>query len=250
MKTVKSLYIEETITIQKQWKTVYLIGGYAALLSFCGTLIDIIFGSASNGNLSELPQTAIERFSEFQQSWLLGLYHLDLLNVIIAITMIPTYFALFALHRKNSLPYAGFAMILFIIGTTIFVSTNSALPMLELSNKYYSTVDETQRMFIAAAGEAMLVRGGHGGLGVFIGFVSLTIASLCMSLVMLHGKIFNRVISYFGIIGYTLLLMYILLVTFVPVIKNIAVIIAAPGGLLALVWILMLSIKLIKFGMA
>lgn len=152
----------------------------------------------------------------------------------------------FTLHRKNSLPYAGFAMVLSIIGTTIFVSTNSALPMLELSNKYYLAVDETQRMLIAAAGEAMLVRGGHGGLGVFIGFVFLTIASLCMSLVMLHGKIFNRTISYFGIIGNTLLLMYILLVTFVPAIQNIAVIIAAPGGLLALVWVLMLGVKLIK----
>jgi hypothetical protein len=248
MGTVESLYVEETSANRKQWEKLYLIGGCAALLSFCGTLADIIFGSASSVNLSELPQTAIERFAEFQQSWLLGLYHLDLLNVIIAIIMIPAFFALFALHRKSSLPYAGFALILSIIGTTIFVSTNSALPMLELGNKYYSAVDEAQRTLIAAAGEAMLVRGAHGGLGVFIGFVLSIIASLCMALVMLQGKIFNRVVSYFGIIGNTLLLIYILLVTFVPAVQNIATIIAAPGGILALVWVLMQGTKLIKMG--
>jgi len=247
METLSSLNIEETPIIEKQWRKVYCMGGYAALLCFCGTLADIIIGSIYSGDLSEVPRTAIGRFSEFHHNWLLGLYHLDLLNVIIAITMLPVYFALFAIHRKKNLPYAAFAMILSSIGTTIFVSTNSALPIFELSNKYYSVVDETQKMFIAAAGEAMLVRGEHGGLGVFIGFVFLTIASIGMSLVMLHGKIFSRTISYFGIIGNTLLLMYILLVTFVPQIQMIAVIIAAPGGVLALVWILILGIKLLKW---
>ena len=232
----------------KQWRNMYLIGGYAAFLAFSGTLFDIIFGSITSGDLSELPQTAIERFSEFQQNWFLGLYHLDILNLIIAIIMIPVYFALFAVHRERNLAYAAFAMVLSFIGTIIFISTNTALPMFDLSLKYYSVADEGQKHLIAAAGEAMLARGGHGGLGVFIGFVFTTIANICMSLVMLNGRIFNKITSYFGIIGYTLLLMYILLVTFAPKIQNIAAVIAAPGGLLALAWVLMVGIKLIKMG--
>lgn len=63
---------------------------------------------------------------------------------------------------------------------------------------------------------------------------------------MLHGKIFNKITSYFGIIGNTLLFVYLILVTFVPAIQNIATIIVAPGGLMALAWILMMGIKLIK----
>lgn len=231
---------------KKQWENIYLIGGFAAFLAFSGTVFDIIFGSSSSGNLSELPQTAIERFSEFQQNWFLGLYHLDLLNIIIAIIMIPVYFALFSVHRKNNLAYAALGFVLCIFGTIIFVATNTALPMLELSNKYYSAAEETQKILLAAAGEAMLARGGHGSLGVFIGFVFSTISSLWMSIVMLQGKIFNRIISYLGIIGYMLLLIYILLVTFIPKTQNIATIIAAPGGILALAWILMVGIKLIK----
>lgn len=230
----------------RQWRKVYLFGGYAALIAFCGTLADIILGSITNRNLLELPQSAIERFIEFQQSWLLGLYHLDLLNVVIAMIMIPTYFALFALHRKSNLPYAAFALVISFLGTSVFISQNSALPMLELSIKYHAAADEAQKLLFAAAGEALLVKGVHGSLGVFLGFILQSTAGICMSLVMLHGNIFKRTVSYFGIIGNTLLIVYIFLVTFAPAIKKVAVIIAAPGGILAIMWILMVGFKLIK----
>lgn len=146
-------------------------------------------------------QTALERFSEFQQNSLLGLYHLDLLNVIISIVMIPLYFALFAVHRKTSLPYAAIVLVIAFIGTTVFVSTNTALPMLELSNKYFAAGDETHRTIIAAAGESLIARGEHGSPRVFIGFTLSTLSSILMSFVMLNGKVFKKVVSYFGIIG-------------------------------------------------
>jgi hypothetical protein len=90
--------------------------------------------------------------------------------------------------------------------------------------------------------------GEHGSLGVFIGFGLSTIASICMSLVMLHGKVFKRTLSYFGIIGNALLLINILLLTFIPTIQNVAVAIAAPDGLMALAWLLMVGIRLIRMG--
>lgn len=245
MKQLQSLVVEDVSIISKQWRNIVRIGGYAAFLAFLLTLADIIFGSMSSGNLSELPQTALERFSEFQQNSLLGLYHLDLLNVIITIIMVPLYFALFAVHRKHSFPYASIALVIAFIGTTVFISTNTALPMLELSNKYFSG-DETQKILIAAAGESLIARGEHGSPGVFIGFTLSTLSSILMSFVMLNGKVFRKVVSYFGIIGNILLLSYVLLVTFVPSIENIAVAIAAPGGLAALVWLFMVGIKLIK----
>ena len=40
---------------------------------------------------------------------------------------------------------------------------------------------------LAAAGEAMLARGTHGSLGVFIGFCLPTLAGLAMSFVMLFA---------------------------------------------------------------
>lgn len=233
---------------QKQWRTIFLIGGVAALLSFSGTVVDIILGSTSSADITVLPQTAVERFAEFNESWLAGLYHLDFLNVITAIIMIPAYFALVGLHRNKNLPYTLAAGILVLIGTIIFVSNNTALPMLELSNKYYAAADHTQRTLIAAAGEAMLAQGAHGSFGALMGFLIQSLAGFFMALVLLHGKIFGRAVSWLGVIGTALLLLYVVLVTFVPAVENIAVIMAAPGGLLALVWTLLIGVRLIKSG--
>ena len=121
--------------------------------------------------------------------------------------------------------------------------------MLELSSKYYSTTIDSQKALFAAAGEAMLARGEHGSPGVFIGFTFLTIAHLSISLVMLYGNISKKIIAYFGIIGSILFLIYTTLMTFVPGSKNIAVIIAAPGGLLVLLWNFIIGIKFIKIGL-
>ena len=241
--------MEKNLENQNQWKTIYLLGGIAAFIVFGLTLSDIIIGSMTGVDLTQLPQTAIERFEEFQKSWLIGLYHLDMLNVIISAAMIPVFFALSTIHREIKPATSSLALILFLVATTIFITTNTALPMLHLSEKYYSTTSETQRNLYASAGEALLVRGEHGSPGVFIGFFLLTISNLFISFVMLNGKIFKRIAGYLGIIGSIFLLMYIFLVTFFPSTKSIAVIIVAPGGILVLAWYLLLAIKLVKIGL-
>jgi hypothetical protein len=232
---------------QARWQSVYIFGGIAAILSLFCVVFDIFIGSATGGDLSALPQTAVDRFAEFQQNPWLGLYHLDLLNAVNQLISIPVYFALYAVHRKINKPYALFALIIFLVATTIFVATNTALPMLELSRKY-AMADETQKILYAAAGEAMLARGEHGSLGVFFGFFLSTIASLLFSMVMLQGRIFSKVNSYIGVIGNALMLVYVVLVTFAPAVKDMAMAFAMPGGLLLLAWMVMLTVKLFQLG--
>lgn len=234
---------------QYQWKKIYIIGGVTAFIVFGLTVSDIIIGSITGGDLTLLPQTAIERFLEIQENSLLGLYHLDLLNVIIYAAMIPLFFALFAIHREIKPATSSLALILFLVAATIFITTNTALPMLQLSGKYFSTSNETQRALYAAAGEALLVRGEHGTPGVFVGFFLLTISNLFISFVMLNAGIFKKVVGLLGIIGSFSLLIYIFLVTFIPSVKNLAVIIAAPGGILVLAWYWLSAIQLINAGL-
>ena len=234
--------------VNAQWKKIYLIGGYSALISFCLILFDIVFGSTTSGNLTEISHSAIGIFSDLQNNWFTGLYRLDLLNMVNALIMIPVYFALFGAHRKNNLPYAALSLILVLIGTTIMVSANTALPMLELGRKYVSSTGETERVLYAAAGEALIARGRHGGFGTFIGFALSTIASICVSYVMLHGRVFTRRVSYLGLIGHSLLLVYVVLVTFLPGIESMAAIVAAPGGLMVLAWVIIVGRKLLKMG--
>ncbi len=248
MSISKQSRMDENNDAKAQWQDVYVIGGIFAVITLLIIMFDIIFGSVSGGDLSVLPQTAVDRFIQFRESPLLGLYNLDLLNTINQLMAIPAYFALYAVHRKTRGPQALLALILFLAGTMVFVTTNTALPMLELANKYALATTESQKTLLAAAGEAMLARGAHGSMGVFIGFLLPTIASLAMSLVMLSGRVFGKATSYMGIAGNALMLIYIPLITFVPSVKNMAMMVAAPGGLLMLAWTIMYAIKLFQLG--
>ncbi len=238
----------ENENIEAQWRGIYIIGGIATVIGLIGIVLDVIVGSVTGGNLSALPQTAIDRFAQFQENPLLGLYNLDLLNIVNQMILIPGYFALWAVHRKTKSAYALLALIIFLVGTTVFVTTNTALPMLALSNKYAAAAGEFQRSLLAAAGEAMLARGEHGSFGVVIGFLLPNIAGLIMSFAMLTGKVFNRITSLLGIAGSALILLYVVLVTFVPSIKDMATAFAMPGGLLLMAWMIMFAIRLFQLG--
>lgn len=233
---------------EKQSQSIYTLGGITTIIALMGIVLDVVIGSVSGGNLSALPQTAVDRFAQFQENWLLGLYNLDLLNVANQVVLIPTYVALYAAHRQGKNAYALLSLIIFLVGTTIFVTNNTALPMLELSHKYAASTTESQKTLLAAAGEAMLARSSHGGLGVFIGFVLFNIGGLMMSFVMLTGKVFNKVTSGMGIAGSILILIYIILVTFAPGVRSMATAFAMPGGLLLMAWMIMFAIRLFQLG--
>jgi hypothetical protein len=118
--------------------------------------------------------------------------------------------------------------------------------MLDLSQKYFAAKSEEQRLLLAAAGEAMLAKGTHGSLGVFIGFALPTFANFLMSCVMINGKVFSRATSYIGLIGNFLMLLYIILVTFFPTVEKMALVFAMPAGLLLMIWMVLFTIKLLK----
>jgi hypothetical protein len=233
---------------EKQWKNIYTLGGSAAILALTGILLDVVIGNINGGNLSALPQTAIDRFTQFQDNMIQGLYHLDLLNIIIQMILIPSYFALFAVHRNVNKAFGLLAFIVFLFGSIIMVANNTALPMLDLSNKFFSTTIESQKELYAAAGESMLARGAHGSPGIFLGFFIPNIANLIMSIVMLKSTIFSKINSWAGIIGSILMMLYVILVNFGAGIENMATAFAMPGGLLLMVWMIMFTIRLFKLG--
>jgi hypothetical protein len=230
----------------ENWRGVYITGGIATMIALVGIVLDVIVGSSTGGNISALPQTAIDRFAQFQTTPLLGLYNLDLLNIVNQIFLIPAYVALYAAHRKTNQAFSLLALIIFLVGTTVFITTNTALPMLELSNKYASTTSESQQTLLAAAGEAMLARGSHGSLGVFLGFLLPNVGGLIMSFAMLSGKVFSKVTSLMGVLGSCLILLYIVLVTFAPNVKSMATAVSMPGGLLLMAWMVLFTIKFFK----
>lgn len=231
-----------------QPNAVYLTGAITTLLVLAGIVLDMVAGTITGGDISALPQTAVERFSQIHNNTILGLYNLDLLNMINQIILIPSIFAIYLAHKKTDNGFALLALILFLTGTVIFISGNTALTMYDLSNKYYSAASETQKILLAAAGESMLAKGAHGSLGVFTGFVLPTLANLMMSYVMLRGRIFPKAGSYIGIAGNALMVLYLVMVTFYPATEKYALMIAMPGGLLVMTWMIMFMTRLFRLG--
>lgn len=227
-------------------KQIYLLGAFSTIVVLIGIIIDIVVGTSTGGDLTLLPQTAVERFAQLHSNCLLGLYNLDLLNMINQIILIPAYIALFIAHKKEQYPIALLALIVFLVGTVVFIANNTSLTMLDLSNKYYSGITDQQKLLISAAGEAMLAKGSHGNLSVFLSFLLPNVAGTIISLVMIKGGIFSKLTGYFGMFGSIWLVAYTVLVTFIPTMDMVATAIAAPGGLMAMTWMIMFTVKLFK----
>ncbi|HCE56246.1 MAG TPA: hypothetical protein DER09_00260 [Prolixibacteraceae bacterium] len=231
---------------RRQIKNIFIAGGVGAIIALLFIFLDVAIGNITGGNLSGLPQTAVERFNEFQQNTLLGLYHLDLLNMVVQIILILPWFALYMAHRDANHGLGMLSLIFFLLGSTIMVSGNTALPMLELSHKYFATADVSQKMLYAAAGESLLAMGAHGSPGIFIGFFIPNIANLILSVVMVKGGIFSRLNGWLGIVGSIFMLLYVALVNFVPGVEKMATAFAMPGGLLLMAWMIMFTVRLFK----
>lgn len=231
---------------ESHWRTIYQFGAIFTFFALCFIILDMVLGMMTGGDLTAVPHTAVDRYYQLRDHRLLGLYNLDLLNLIIQLLMIPSFFALYAAHRKVKKGGALLSLCIFLIGTAVFLTSNTALTMLELSKSYFTTTSEVQKSLLAAAGEAMLAKGAHGSLGVFVGFALIPIANLLMSMVMFRSHVFNSLTASLGIAGNLLMLVYILLITLVPATGSWALALAIPGGLLTMGWMGLYMMKLVK----
>ncbi len=227
-------------------KAILAAGGAAALLCAIGGLADVAIGMATGGSVSAPPHDAVGRFAQLAAHPALGLYNLDLLNLATTLVMVPAlYAASLALRREGG--SAGLALVLGAIGAAVFAASNPALPMLGLAADY-AVSDNARRGLLAAAGEAILAKGAHGSTAVLVGFLLPSLANLVLSARMLRSRAFTRATGLLGLLGNLLLGVYLVLVTFLPQVRGMALAFAAPGGLLAIAWLFMLAFRL--FGLS
>ena len=67
-----------------------------------------------------------------------------------------------------------------------------------------------------------------------------------MALAMMKGGVFGKGTAWTGMAGSLLMLVYIILVTFVPGVKAVAMMISMPGGILLLVWLILFTRRLFR----
>jgi hypothetical protein len=235
---------------ESAWRSLYVLGAVAALVALAGTLADVVITMIPGWEASTVPVTVEQWFTQLQQRPWLGLRNLDLLNVTVSLLGLPLYVALYGAHRSASPGCAALALAVVTLGTAVFTANNAALPMLELSRDYAAASTEAQRLALRGAGEALLAKGAHGSMGAFMGFFLSSVGTLLMTVAMFKGRLFGRVAPYTGMLGISLLLVYIAGATFAPESSRMLMAIAMPGGLLMMAWNLTVARRLLQLGHA
>ncbi len=239
----RSVHVEGT---GSRWRNVCFIGGAAALLVVLAALAEILITFLPGGYSSA--ETVTDWFVLLQSSPFLGLRNLGLLNIVMTALGIPLVFALFWAHRKTSPSLAALALILTMIGDAVFYATNRAFPMLDLSTQYAAATTDAQRSVLEAAGQAMLAVGQSHTPGTFLAFFLSEIAGILMAVVLLRGRLFNRMAALAGMLGYGMLLVFEVLSSFVPSSHDAILILAMVGGLFNLAWYILVSVRLFQLG--
>ena len=228
-------------------KGLYRVGAWTALVVVLVVLLD--FGTAfSEGTGVPGTLSAVEWFTLFEDNWFVGLGNLGLFNMLYNVLMVPTFLALFAIHRRAHPTAAALATVFWLIGVTIYIASNTALPMLALSHQYAAATTESHRSLLVAAGQAILARGEDLTPGAFPGFLITELAAISMCAIMLRSQIFSKLTAVAGIVAFGSLLLFNILVAFVPAMFSVAMVFATSGGLIVLVWYVLVARRLFKLG--
>lgn len=236
-------------TRDSEWKNLYLIAGIAALLALSANLLDIVVGMSETELIVSGSQSALDWFARFQANAFRGLYLLGILNIVYAVCLVPVYFGLVAAHLRAHGLYAALAMSVYLIGMAIYIANNAAIPMLVLSHKYAAATTDAQRALFAAAGESVLASGEDFTPGAFPGMFLEIIAAVAIALVMLAGGVFAKRTAWIGLIGFTLLTIFTVWATFIPVLYEIAFYgFGMIGGLFVLAWFVLVARRFFRLG--
>jgi hypothetical protein len=178
------------------WKSLYKVGGVAAVLSAVfipiQMIVFVVWPPPLEGTVSDW-------FRLFQTNRLIGLVDLDLLLVADNVLLIPLLLALYVTLRRASESLMAIATTLGIVGIVLFITSNPAIEMLSLSDHYAAATTDAQRATFLAAGQAMLA--SWQGTSFQVGYLLSSVAGIVIPAVMLRGTIFSKPIAVLGILA-------------------------------------------------
>src|SRR6266545_2537989 len=176
------------------WKSLYTVGGAAALISAVFLPIQIVVFIAF-----PLPDSVIGWFTLFQHNRLVGLVDLDLLLVADNVLLVPILLALYVALRRASESIMAIATALGIVSIVLFITSNPAVAMLSLSDHYAAATTDAQRATFLAAGQAVL--SSWQGTAFQVGYIVSSVAAIAIAAVMLRSAIFSKTTAYLGILA-------------------------------------------------
>jgi hypothetical protein len=238
---------KSNIEAESRWKDLYKVAGAMALLIVLVGLVDTITSILGGEARENSSISVIEWFLLFQTRRFSALSNLGFINIITLTLGIPLYLALYNVHRRVNPAFAVLSAIFFFIGTAVYVSSNTVFSMLALSNQYAAAAG-AQKLLLEAAGRAALAQGADLTPGTFMGFFFTQTAGMIMAIVMLRGGIFSQWTAWTGLAGFLFTAVFFILAAFVPAKFDGALMFAMPGGLLLLVYHILLARRFFQLG--
>jgi len=231
-----------------EWKGMFRVGGFSALILTAFFLIDMIVLVA----FGPYPETASDWFMLLHNNRIIGLLSLDIFVLAGFPLCYPMFFALYgALKHGYKIPLA-LATIFAFAGLAIVISTDKTYAMVSLSDQYASATTDSQKSLLLAAGETILST--STGTATHMAGFFLEGAALSISFIMLRSGLFGKFTSYMGIIGHGLDFARIVInLIFVPLtnlafVSTIGIILLAIGGTLQLIWYALTGRRLLQLG--
>jgi hypothetical protein len=234
------------------WKTLYRLGGIAALLAvfvFRRNLSAELMALRVLGvfPLPAMPANVTGWFVLLQSNPLVGLTLLNLFDLVeytlLGLVFLAICSALWQTDRSAILV----ATVSGLIGIIAYFSSNQAFAMLALSERYAAAGSDIPRASILAAGEALLAINNpgalHQGTGIYVCMFLVPLAGLIMSLVMLRGTVFNKATAVTGILANGLILCYFPVLAFAPSMLILPFVLSAP---FRVTWYFLLALRLFK----
>jgi len=227
-----------------QWKMLYKVGAVSAYTAMVIMVVEILLTALPEG--ARVYHGIGELLEMYNQHWFMAMRYMGLMNIFATSLMIPVFFALFGLHRDKMLVFSGLALILHIVGYAVFMADNTSFAFLELANKYASATSESEKAILISAGEALFARGASHTPGTFPGFLIGEISSIFFSIIILMGGMLKKAVGIIGIISFSFLLIFEVVSSFISSLFEEAMIFAMVGGILTLLWYVMVGAGLWK----
>ena len=221
-------------TADSGWKSLYRVGGAAALIMAVFIPIQFIIFVAWPP-----PSTVIGWFTLFQNNRLLGLLDMDLLlivdQVLVALVLLALYIAL----RRASQSFMAIALTAGVVGIAAYFASTAAFEMLSLSDQYAAATTEAERSMFLAAGQTMLAI--YQGTAFDVGYVLEGFALLIIAVVMLRTTLFSKKTACVGIL--------VGIMSLVPPTAGMIGLLFALGSLAPLeIWDILIARRLFKLG--
>jgi hypothetical protein len=229
------------------WHSLYKLAAVTALLVVFLGVLDIVLSMVGGPARENSTITAIEWFTLFQNNAFEAFRNLGLFNIINLLLAVPLYLALYGVHRRANQAYAMLAVLLFSIGTAIYISSNSVFSIFAVSRQYAVAI-ESQKAVLDVLGQAALAQGADLTPGTFMGFILTEIAGILMAVILLRGGLFSKATAWVGILGLSVLAVFNVMAAFMPAYYDVAMMLAIPGGLLSMAYYIMLARRLFQLG--